>query len=112
MFSETQLLKGILEGCILGILSREETYGYKIVELLVLAGFNANEATVYPILLRLQGQGYLRTEKRPSQLGPDRKYYALTPDGQSYYELFQSTWETLKEKVDCVLEVEKHDKQI
>ena len=112
MLSETQLLKGILEGCILGILAREETYGYKIVELLVRAGFSANEATVYPILLRLQGQGSLRTEKRPSQLGPDRNYYALTPDGQSSYESFQSTWAALKEKVDYVLEVGNHDKQI
>lgn len=112
MFSDTQLLKGILEGCVLGILSREETYGYKIVEILVKSGFDVNEATVYPILLRLQKQGYLQIEKRPSQLGPDRKYYSLTRTGQMYLQSFKVTWQMIKAHVDHVLEVEQNDTEI
>jgi len=112
VFSETQLLKGILEGCVLGILSKEETYGYKIVEVLVSSEFDVNEATVYPILLRLQKQGYLHVERRPSQLGPDRKYYSLTPTGHSYFESFKDTWKSIKNNVDKVLESEKNDTEI
>lgn len=107
MFSDTQLLKGILEGSILGILSKEETYGYKIVEIMVKSGFDVNEATVYPILIRLQRQGFLRIDRRPSQLGPDRKYYSLTPEGYKYLEAFIATWQTIKVNMDKVLEVDQ-----
>ena len=112
MFSDTQLLKGILEGCVLGILSKEETYGYKIVEILVKSGFDVNEATVYPILLRLQKQGYLQIEKRPSQLGPDRKYYSLTLIGKKYLQSFDDAWQMIKVNVDQVLEVKQNDTEI
>ena len=112
VFSDTQLLKGILEGCVLGILAKQETYGYKIVEMCVKSGFEVNEATIYPILLRLQKQGYLQIEKRPSQLGPDRKYYSLTPEGQKYLQSFQATWKMMKVNVDRVLEVDPDDKEI
>jgi PadR family transcriptional regulator, regulatory protein PadR len=112
VFSDTQLMKGILEGCVLGILSKEETYGYKIVEIFVKSGFEVNEATVYPILLRLQGQGYLQIEKRPSQLGPDRKYYSLTLLGKKYLQSFESTWQMIKVNVDKVLEVKQNDTEI
>ena len=112
MYTDTQLLKGIIEGCVLAIISREETYGYKIVEILVNSGFDVNEATIYPILIRLQRQNYLHIEKRPSQLGPDRKYYSLTPDGQAYFMSFIQTWHTIKNHVEKVLEVENHDTPI
>lgn len=107
VFSDTQLLKGILEGSILGILSKEETYGYKIVEILVKSGFDVNEATVYPILIRLQKQGFLHIERRPSQLGPDRKYYSLTPAGHKYLATFIAAWQMIKVNVDKVLEVDQ-----
>jgi PadR family transcriptional regulator, regulatory protein PadR len=107
VFSDTQLLKGILEGCVLAILSQEETYGYKIVEMLIKAGFDVNEATVYPILIRLEKQAFLHVQKRPSQLGPDRKYYALTAAGLKYFETFKATWQMIKVTVDTVLEVEQ-----
>ena len=112
MFSDTQMLKGILEGCILAILSREVTYGYKIVEILVMSGFEVNEATVYPILLRLQKQGYLHDEKRPSQLGPDRKYYSLTRTGEKHLQSFEEAWQMIKVNVDKVLEVDQNDTKI
>ena len=47
MNDETQLIKGILEGCVLELLSREATYGYRVVERLTQAGLETNEATVY-----------------------------------------------------------------
>ncbi|MCL5072542.1 MAG: PadR family transcriptional regulator [Actinobacteria bacterium] len=54
MENDTQIVKGILEGCILKITKNEEIYGYKAVEKLNTLGFEVNEATVYPILTRLQ----------------------------------------------------------
>jgi PadR family transcriptional regulator PadR len=106
------LLKGILEGCVLEILSKEETYGYKIVEIAVRAGFDVNEATIYPLLLRLQKQGYLHIDKKPSQLGPDRKYYSLTPEGHGYLASFKTIWKTIRTNVDKVMEDDQNDKTI
>ena len=92
MNDDTQLLKGILEGCILELLSKEAAYGYRIVEVLTDIGIETNEATVYPILIRLQKQGALSIEKRPSPFGPDRKYYSLTADGFAMLERFRASW--------------------
>jgi len=102
--NDTQLLKGLLEGCILKILSRQESYGYQIVELLLSAGIETNEATVYPILARLQKQNALRVVKRPSSLGPDRKYYFLTEAGEAALTDFYATWTQISAAVGGILE--------
>jgi PadR family transcriptional regulator PadR len=106
MARDTQLLKGLLEGCILALLSREVTYGYRVVEKLGMYGFREpQEATVYPILNRLEKKGLLKSEKRPSELGPPRKYYMLTATGESELADFIREWENLKITADKVLEV-------
>jgi len=109
MNNDTQIVKGILEGCILKIMASEELYGYKTVEKLNEIGFETNEATVYPILARLENKGLLRTEKRPSPLGPSRKYYFLTPSGKENLEDFQGTWQRISTLVNQVMEVNNHD---
>jgi PadR family transcriptional regulator PadR len=111
MNNDTQIVKGILEGCILKIISAEELYGYKTVERLNEIGFETNEATVYPILTRLENKGLLKTEKRPSPLGPARKYYFLTQQGVINLKEFQETWQRISTIVNQVLEVSDHDKQ-
>ncbi len=93
MADDTQMMKGILEGCILALLKNEPLYGYLIVERLQGFGFEAAEATVYPILTRLEKKGDLRFEKRPSNLGPPRKYYALTEKGERALTGFKENWE-------------------
>ncbi len=104
MAQETQMLKGILQGCTLAILSDGEMYGYKIVETLKKYGFDdIHEATVYPILTRLNKQGLLAFEKRPSELGPPRKYYNLTETGQNELKLFSDCWKDISKKVDKIL---------
>ena len=107
MNDETQLLKGILEGCILELLSRETNYGYRIVEVLTEAGLETNEATVYPILVRLQKQNALSIEKGPSPFGPDRKYYSLTKEGEAMRVKFISSWNRIRNTVDHLIEREK-----
>ena len=67
----SQMLKGTLEGCILGILSQKETYGYEISSQLAAYGFGTiPEGTIYPLLLRLEKNGLVSAAFRPSELGP------------------------------------------
>ena len=110
MNNDTQIMKGILEGCILKIAEKEEIYGYKMVELLNKFGFEVNEATVYPILTRLQNKGILDVEKRPSPLGPMRKYYFLTDLGKESLNEFQDNWSRIKSVVNKVLGGDYYDK--
>lgn len=93
MFDKSQLLKGTLEGCILQIVSAETTYGYEIVVRLAEAGFEGvREGTVYPLLMRLEKKGLLFAEFRPSPLGPSRKYFSLTPEGEQTLKEFYDAW--------------------
>ncbi|MBN1624510.1 MAG: helix-turn-helix transcriptional regulator [Clostridia bacterium] len=108
MARDTQLLKGLLEGCILALLEREVTYGYKVVEKLANYGFREpQEATVYPIMNRLEKKGLLKSEKRPSELGPPRKYYILTDKGNEELKCFLLDWKEMKLTVERLLEGRK-----
>ena len=110
MAHDTQMLKGVLEGCILGLLKDEAAYGYLIVEKLKAAGFkDIGEATVYPILTRLQKRGVLGYKKRPSDIGPPRKYYYLTDEGKLELDEFIKNYNTLKNSVDAVFKEGSHE---
>ncbi|BES63708.1 PadR family transcriptional regulator [Gottschalkiaceae bacterium SANA] len=105
MAKQTQMLKGVLEGCILEIVSQEESYGYSICQQLIQAGFShINEGIVYPILIRLEKKGWLQAEMRPSPYGPKRKYYRLTEMGQEERSEFILNWNKTKGRVDQILE--------
>lgn len=83
------MLKGILEGCILSIISKGETYGYEILSELEKNGFsNLLEGTLYPILTRLDKKGCIRCRKVKSPFGPIRKYYMITEEGKQLLEKF------------------------
>lgn len=103
MKDKSQLVRGILEGCILKIISDGETYGYEIVEKLRAYGFNeCNEGTVYPLLIRLEKNNWLSYVKKDSPLGPKRKYYSLTQDGKNELMDFHDVWNELKSSVDSI----------
>ena len=92
----TELRKGVLEGCVLEILSRQETYGYEITRRLNQLGFDdVVEGTVYTILLRLERQGLVEAEKRPSLVGPPRKCYRLNRAGWEKRNQFWDRWAEL-----------------
>ena len=75
----SQMLKGTLEGCVLAIISKNETYGYEISRQLEEYGFgNIAEGTIYPLLLRLEKNKFISAVYRQSEVGPKRKYYSLT----------------------------------
>ena len=93
MYDKSQLMKGTLEGCILQILSETVTYGYEIVTTLTEFGFeDVKEGSIYPLLVRLEKKGMISSELRPSPLGPKRKYYSLTAEGQAYLQEFIKCW--------------------
>lgn len=102
----TQILKGLLEGCILKIISEHETYGYEICERLINYGFqDVSEGSVYPILIRLEKKKLLCSKMKESPLGPMRKYYYLTEDGKNELNEFISSWNQIKKSIDNVLGV-------
>ena len=90
----TEMLKGVLEGCVLEIISREATYGYEITQQLRSRGFtDVVEGTVYTILVRLEKNELVMSEKRPSEVGPPRKFYALTEAGVQELVTFWQKWD-------------------
>lgn len=96
----TEMLKGILEGCVLEIISRKEIYGYEITRQLNALGFtDIVEGTVYTILIRLEKNKLVNMEKKPSNLGPPRKFYTLTQAGQKELYHFWEKWEFISSKI-------------
>jgi PadR family transcriptional regulator PadR len=103
--NQSQFLKGTLEGGILKIISKNETYGYEIVQKVNQSGLlNISEGTLYPILIRLEKKGLIKSILRKSPLGPMRKYYVLTDEGQDELSEFIDSWQFLKKSIDSILE--------
>ena len=103
--ASSQMLKGMLEGCILAIISQKETYGYEISEQLKEYGFGKiTEGTIYLLLLRLEKNGFIKALYRQSELGPKRKYYYLTPLGLEELRSFIEQYRQLTKAINLLLE--------
>ena len=103
--ASSQMLKGMLEGCILAIISQKETYGYEISQQLKEYGFGKiTEGTIYPLLLRLEKNGFINATYRQSELGPKRKYYFLTSDGKKELASFIKNYQQLTAAINLLLE--------
>lgn len=101
----TEMLKGTLEGCVLEIIGGEETYGYAITRRLNELGFgDVVEGTVYAILQRLEKNGLVHVTKRPSGLGPPRKFYVLNDAGREELATFWAKWEYITSRIDKLKE--------
>ena len=102
---KSQLMKGILENCILKILEKNETYGYEIADQFQEYGFpDIKEGTLYPLLLRLEKKSLIEATFKPSPLGPKRKYYHLTEDGRLYLKSFYDNWKEIAAAVERIFE--------
>lgn len=100
----SQMLKGTLEGCILAVISRQETYGYEISQQLQNYGFGKiAEGTIYPLLLRLEKNGLVAAAYRQSEVGPRRKYYTLTDAGKQELRTFEENYNALTRAVSRLL---------
>lgn len=101
----TQLRKGLLELCIVSLLSKREMYGYDLVKrLAAVKGVVVTEGTVYPLLSRLRKAGLVATRLEESPSGPARKYYVLTEQGRRAMSMMRGYWEDLIEGVAGLLE--------
>lgn len=101
----TEMLKGVLEGCILEIISDEETYGYEITKRLNELGFtDVVDGTVYTILVRLEKNKLVESTKRPSDMGPPRKFFTLNDAGREELKKFWAKWEFVSTKIDQLKE--------
>lgn len=107
MENNAQLLKGILEYCVLKLIEKESTYGYEIVIQLKQLGFSElSESTLYPMLLRLEQQEKVTVERRPSPKGPSRKYYVVTEKGRQSLFDFKKNWNQLCQLVENIFKEE------
>lgn len=98
------VLRGVLDLCLLAVLSGETIYGYELSERLTDLGLPVAPGSVYPLLARLERQGLVDTELRPSERGPARKYYALTAQGERTLTDGRLEWATIATAVGTVLE--------
>ena len=98
--TKAQMRKGILEYCILGILSSGDSYTSDIIEELKKAKLIVVEGTLYPLLTRLKNTGLLKYRWEESNSGPPRKYYSLSENGLSFQRDLKQTWEGLSEAVN------------
>ena len=107
---ESQLLRGVLEGCVLRIIADGETYGYEIIGKLEVAGFeNLLEGTLYPVLTRLEKKGFISCRKAKSPYGPIRKYYSITAEGEQYFEAFKESYRRITQTAKNILGDENND---
>lgn len=100
--TKAQMRKGILEYCILSVLSRNSCYATDIIRELKEAKVIVVEGTLYPLLTRQKNAGLLSYRWEESQQGPPRKYYELTAEGRKYLEELDKAWEELVESVSLI----------
>jgi len=102
----TQFKKGVLELVVLLTISKDDKYGYELVND-VSGIIDVNEGTIYPLLKRLTNDRYLETYLQESTEGPPRKYYHLTKNGQIYMQNLLAEWITFVKDVNTFIEKEK-----
>ena len=88
----SQMKKGVLEYCILSIISRGETYPSDIAQELKENGMPILEGTLYPLLTRLKNAKYLDYRWVESTSGPPRKYFTMNKSGKEFYHTLEKTW--------------------
>jgi PadR family transcriptional regulator, regulatory protein PadR len=101
--AKAQMRKGVLEFCILSILSKGDAYATDILNKLKESQLIVVEGTLYPLLSRQKNAGLLSYRWEESTQGPPRKYYALTEKGSDALKELESSWRELIDAVDSIL---------
>lgn len=104
--TKAQMRKGILEFCILLIISKEEVYPSDILKELKEFDLIVVEGTLYPLLSRLKDGGLLEYRWEESKSGPPRKYYKLTEDGRNTLKQLEKNWQSLSKSIEAL--IKKH----
>ncbi len=101
--TQVQMRKGILEFCILHIISRGEVYASDMLEELTSARIIVVEGTLYPLLTRLRKAGLVEYKWVESTSGPPRKYYTLTDEGGEFLSHLDKTWKELVNSTNKII---------
>jgi PadR family transcriptional regulator, regulatory protein PadR len=100
----TQLLRGVLDLCLLAVVAEGPAYGYEMTKRLSARGLSiVGEGSIYPLLGRLERDGLFDTHRATSNGGPPRKYYSLSSQGRRVLASGTSEWQTIRDSVDTVL---------
>ena len=97
-----QMRKGVLEYCILCILSRKEAYASSILEELKAVGMLVVDGTLYPLLIRQKNQGLLSYRWEESPQGPPRKYYVITEKGRAQLAEMDAAWQEMVQSIETL----------
>jgi PadR family transcriptional regulator, regulatory protein PadR len=98
-----QMRKGVLELCILSILSKGDAYPSEIIIKMKDAQLLVVEGTLYPLLTRLKNEGMLSYNWVESSAGPPRKYYRLTAEGEKIFSEMKLAWVDLNNSINKIL---------
>ncbi len=109
--TQVQMRKGILEFCILHIISRGEVYASNMLEELTAAKIMVVEGTLYPLLTRLRKAGLVDYKWVESNSGPPRKYYTITEEGHAFLQALNQTWEELVGSTHQIISVNPNSEQ-
>lgn len=101
-----QYKKGVIELCVLSVLSSKDMYGYELSEY-ISQKIDISDGTVYPILRKLKSDGYVKTYLSEDSGGPPRKYYSLTQTGKEVFERDSKEWLSFTETVNNMINGEK-----
>ncbi len=101
----TQFKKGIIELCVLSLISKKDMYGYEVVKEIA-TDMDVTENTIYPILRRLTKEGNFSTYTKVSEGSKERKYYKITDEGKIHYENMVKGWHEFVVSVNKVLSYE------
>ncbi len=100
----TQLLRGVLDLCLLAVMKEGPAYGYEMTKRLGGRGLSiVGEGSIYPLLGRLERDGLVDTHRAASNGGPPRKYYSLSRQGARALASGIAEWRTTRDAVDAVL---------
>jgi PadR family transcriptional regulator PadR len=101
--AKAQMRKGVLEFCILSILSKNDAYATDILNTLKESELIVVEGTLYPLLSRQKNAGLLSYRWEESTQGPPRKYYGLTEKGREVLRDLETSWKQLIDAVDSII---------
>lgn len=99
----TNLRKGVLECCVLALLSTREMYGLELASTLVERGLTASEGSLYPLLARMREAGAVEAYWESAEGSRPRRYYAITDAGRGQLELFATVWDETAAQVEQLL---------
>lgn len=105
--TQAQMKKGVLELCILSIISEKDAYASDMIEKLKKSKLIVVEGTLYPLLTRLKNDGLLSYRWEESKAGPPRKYYQTTEIGEQVLKELNISWQELVAAVNDIIQKSK-----